>query len=412
MAIQALNVLTGFFLLRWLSITAYAQFSVAFAFQSTVGMLIDLGFSSSIIALVGDRVSDKKVLGNYIRSGLHFRNRMFVVMIVISSIAFPLMTHRQHWNTQTSLLLFASIILSLFFQGWSVYSTPLLIHRRIKPYYGAQILSAGGRIVLCSIFHMIGILSASLSAWTAATVLAMNGFLFRRAAHDLIAQPKHSDPCINAEMIHYASPLIPAVVFTAFQAQIALALITVFGHTRNVADVAALGRLGQLFTVLGAFTSVVIQPYLAKLPTERLARTYLLTVMAAVAVASFIGLTAYLFPEPFLWLLGPKYQNLRSVVALSVAGACVAYVSSVIWMMNNARKWRYWWYSWLEVILAVGVQIMCILNMNMSTTRSVLYFSLFTSIAVAFTHVVGGTYGLLKTNREQSIIPLTVAEGT
>jgi hypothetical protein len=31
-------------------------------------MLIDLGFSGSIIALVGDRGSDKAVVGNYIRS--------------------------------------------------------------------------------------------------------------------------------------------------------------------------------------------------------------------------------------------------------------------------------------------------------------------------------------------------------
>ncbi|WP_257237060.1 hypothetical protein, partial [Nostoc sp. 'Peltigera malacea cyanobiont' DB3992] len=50
---------------------------MAFGFQSTFGILIDLGFSGTIIALVGDRIYDKKVVGSYIYAGKHFRNLLF-----------------------------------------------------------------------------------------------------------------------------------------------------------------------------------------------------------------------------------------------------------------------------------------------------------------------------------------------
>ncbi len=58
-SVQLLNLMTGFFLLRWLSVEQYAQYSVALGFQSTLSMPIYLGFSGSITALVGERSSDK-----------------------------------------------------------------------------------------------------------------------------------------------------------------------------------------------------------------------------------------------------------------------------------------------------------------------------------------------------------------
>jgi O-antigen/teichoic acid export membrane protein len=58
----------------------YAQFGVAFAFQSTVAMLADLGFTSSIIALAGERAKDPEIMGLYIRSAKHYR-RILVITV-------------------------------------------------------------------------------------------------------------------------------------------------------------------------------------------------------------------------------------------------------------------------------------------------------------------------------------------
>ena len=394
--IQALNFLTGFLLLRWLSVTAYAEFSVAFAFQSTLGMLIDLGFSNSIVALVGDRGSDAEVVGRYIRSARHFRNRMYGVMVIVSMAAFPLITRSQPWPFSTKVLLFAAILASLFFQGWGMYAAPLLINGRIKEYYQAQIFAAAGRLCCCFVLFETATLSAWTSAWVGAAALATTGLVYRKKSVQLISEPHQSDPIFNKEMIGYLAPLIPGVVFTAFQGQISVALITIFGHTKNIAEVAALGRLGQLFAIFAAVNSVLIEPYIAKLAPIRLVGKYLRIVACSAVLAVGISAFSFLFPQPLLWVLGPKYGNLQNEIGWIVSGACISYVAGVLWVMNSARKWLFWWYTNLYVFSVLLTQIICVMTMRLTTTHSVVIMSFITSVVILATHIAGGVYGLTR----------------
>jgi len=50
-----------------------------------------------------------------------------------------------------------------------------------------------------------------------------------------------------------------------------------------------------------------------------------------------------LFPQPLLWVLGPKYQNLRAEVGWVVVTASFTYVANTLYQMNSNRKWIYWW---------------------------------------------------------------------
>jgi len=59
-SVQVLNLVSGFLLLRWLSV-GYAQYR----FQNTLGVLVDLGISGSIVVALGDRGSDKEIVGTF-----------------------------------------------------------------------------------------------------------------------------------------------------------------------------------------------------------------------------------------------------------------------------------------------------------------------------------------------------------
>ncbi len=394
--IQLLNFLTGFLLLRWLSVTAYAEFSVAFAFQSTLGMLIDLGFSNSIVALVGDRGSDREVVGKYIRSARYFRNRMFAVMLCIAVVVFPLMTQHQHWPLATKLLLFAAIICSVFFQGWGMYAAPLLINGRVKEYYQAQVFSAAGRLFCCFVLFEAVAFSAWTAAWVAAAALALTGLLYRKEAGQLAAEPAQSDPTFNKEMLGYLLPLMPVVVFTALQGQMALLLITYFGKTQTIANIAALGRIGQLFLIFGAFNSVVVEPYFAKIDSSRLLVRYFQAVFMAMGAAALIAFGVFLFPQPLLWLLGPKYQTLGAYVVWIVGIACLNYIAGVLFTINSARKWRFWWYACLEIPLILIAQTAAVLLIPVGTIKGAITFSLMTNAGWLLTHLTVGLYGLFQ----------------
>jgi O-antigen/teichoic acid export membrane protein len=395
-SVQALNIITGFFLLRWMSVEAYAQYSVAFGFQSTLGMLVDLGFSGSIIALVGDRGGDPEIVGRYVRSARRFRNRLYLVIVPLGVVAFPFLIARHNWPMLTQALLLISIVAALYFQGWSsFYSTPLLITQRITPYYRPQIISAAGRNVCCFVLYLTSALSAWTAAWVSSAVIFVNSLLYRKESKPLAVEPAEADRQANREMLRYLSPLIPVTIFLAFQGQISIFIITLTGQTRGVAEVAALGRLGQLFLVLGAFNSVVISPYSAKVPRPNLARRYFQMVGTAALISAVICLGAFLFPEPFLWILGPRYQNLRREVGWAIAVSCVSYVGGVIWAIHSARKWIYWWVTVTYICLVLAAQLVFALLVDLGTTMNVIYFSLVTASAILVTHIAGGIYGFI-----------------
>lgn len=217
-SVQVLNFICGFLLLRWLSVEAYAQYSVTLGFQSTLAQIVDLGFSGSITALVGDRVSDKELVGSYVRSAKYFRNKLFAFIIPVAAIAFPLVTARQHWDWTTQLLLFVSIVISLFFQGWvAYYTSPLLINQRLKQYYKPQIIGAVGRIVLCSILYLAAALSSWTTAWVNSAMVAVNGFFYSQDAKHLVVEPRNSVPKFNREMLRYLAPIIPGIFLQPFR---------------------------------------------------------------------------------------------------------------------------------------------------------------------------------------------------
>jgi O-antigen/teichoic acid export membrane protein len=396
-SVQLINLISGFLLLRWLSVEAYAQYSIAFGFQSTLSILVDLGFSGSIIALVGDRISDKKVIGSYIRSAKHYRNRLFLVALPIAIITFFLVTYKQHWDVITQIFLLSSIISSLFFQGWvAYYSAPLLIHKQLKKYYEPQIIAALCRLVILYVLYILSVLVSWSSAWVNSFILAFNGFYYNRSAQNLVLEPKVSDPKINREMLSYIAPVIPVIFFTALQGQVLVFIIALFGETKSIAEVGALGRLGQIFMIFSASNSVIIAPYIAKIPLQSLVKKYLQILAAAIGISIILSMIGFIFPNFFLFILGSKYQDLQLELSFSILVASINYTTGVISSMNSARRWIFWWGNLLEITVILSIQITCILLMNLDTTIQAIYFSLITTISYSFVHCIIGIYGLLK----------------
>ena len=265
-AVQASNVLIGLFLVRFLSVEAYAQFGVATAFQSVFSVLMDLGFAGTIIPLVGDRHRDHAVIGRYVRAARHLRDHTFLLLAPIASIAFLITVHRRHWSPTLQAALIASILLSLYSGGLvSFFSAPLFLASRLRAYYVPQVIGGCARIL--AYLALLG--TGALNAWTAAVCgalnVTLNGWLIRRAGRRYLLWPDHDDPAANRELLRYVIPATPAIVFSAFQSQISLFLISFFGSTVNIAEVAALSRIGQIFVVISAFNTVVVEPYIARL---------------------------------------------------------------------------------------------------------------------------------------------------
>jgi O-antigen/teichoic acid export membrane protein len=396
-AAQGLGVLAGLFLVRNLSVEAYAQFGVATGFQTVFSVLMDLGFASTIIPLVGDRFEDRAVIGRYVRSARRLRYRAFWILAPVASAAFLTTIHRQHWSVSLQLLLLASILLSLYSSGMvSFFSAPLFLRAKLREYYVPQVISGSGKL-----FAYIALAFAKgLNAWVAAGLSALsitlNGTLIRRSALKYLDWPEHEDPTADQELLRYVLPATPAIVFSAFQLQISLFLVSIFGTTRYIAEVAALGRIGQFFVILTTFSAIVIEPYIARLSRERLLRYFigflLLNSLAMIPVV----FVAFRWPIVFIWVLGAKFRDLSPQVGWYILAVSMNSVSSLMWLMNRGRKWVFWSGSILEVVLLLVVQMVFLALVGVRNTHQAVLFAVASSCCYMIAHGYVAIRGFVK----------------
>ena len=397
-AIQAIGVLSSLLLVRRLSVDAYAQFGLAMAFQAVFSTLMDLGFASTIVPLVGERRGDAAVVGRYVRSAKHLRDTSFLLLAPCAAIAFLAAAHKQNWSWAVQLLLLASILLSLYSGGkFSYYSAPLFIYGRLREYYVPQVITGTGRLLAYAILGLIGGLNSWVAAGLGALNITFNGAWIARKGHALLKWPPKRDPSVDRELLRYILPASPAIIFAAFQAQITVFLISIFGgEPLYIAQVAALGRISQLFAVLMTFNVIVIEPYCSRLKQEQLLGIYLKLTTLAVFGSAPVVLLAFRYPQAFLWILGPKYANLGGDVGLVILAACLNYIGGLIWIINRSRRWVFWSGSVLEVILLLSTQLAFVLLVGIRNTREAVLLTVVSSLCSVVTHIYGTLYGFVK----------------
>jgi hypothetical protein len=171
-----------------------------------------------------------------------------------------------------------------------------------------------------------------------------------------------------------------------------------FGKSSNIAEVAALGRLSQLFLLLSAFNSVLIGPFIAKSSLQALPKKYFASVMLAITISAILILSSYILPGLYLFILGEKYHHLEKELILMISTASISFVSMVFWVMHSSRQWVFWWASWAYIASVVVCQIVGFLTINLTTTHGVLVLSLITAIVIFFLQIFIGWYGFRKTH--------------
>ncbi len=228
------------------------------------------------------------------------------------------------------------------------------------------------------------------SVWLSALYTVAQGWFYRRHAARHIEEPRESDPAKNREVLRYIRPLMPSTIFFALQGQISIYLISWFGKGHSIAEVGALGRIGQLFVMLAAFNGVIIAPAIARISRLLLLRRYCQVVAGSLLISGVLIGSALVFPGVYLWLLGPKYEHLRGELAWMMTSSCIGYVTGVMFTMHSARKWIFTWGVWTYIGSVLATQIIGFALMDLSTTRSVIVFSVFSSLATLLVQVAWG----------------------
>jgi len=394
--VQALGLLTGFLLLRWLSVEQYAIYTVVNGFSGTVAVLVEMQLATSLIGLLAGRI-DSRTVGGYIRSVRHYRNWLLGIASPFICVAFTLLAMRQAWSAGLTVILLVLILGTAFFTSWTnYYSVPFMIRHDMFRLYRVSAGFAALRLAGSYFLWLGGAIGVVAVAVLATFSTAATGWVYRKQAARLIEEPKISEPLKNQEVLGFVRPLIPTTLFFAFQGQIGVLLIAWFGQAQAIADIGALGRISQIFVMLGAFNAVLLAPYIAKTPRSALLRRYTCVVLAAVVFSGLVVLSAFYVPQLYMWLVGPKYSHLSSYLWLLLTNSCLGFIVGVMWTMHSARKWIFGWGAWLYISATLLVQILCLNVLALNTVIGVLLFSIFSSLALCAVSVAWAIAGFRK----------------
>jgi O-antigen/teichoic acid export membrane protein len=406
-AAQGLNIIVGLFLVRHLSIQSYAQLGLAIGFQTMFSMLMDLGFAGTIIPLVGADRDDRALVGRYARSAKHLRDLSFYVLAPVAIIAFLSIMYRQHWSIGLQVILLISTLIALYSAGKASYfSAVLILHGKLRSYYVAQVVAGVIRLGLLVVLAVAGGLNAWVAAMIGALAISFTAEWYARKARLLVDWPAQDDPATDKKVFRYILPAAPAIIFGAFQAQLTLFLISIFGgQTAYIAQVAALGRIGQAFAVLTTFNLMVVEPFVARLNHNRLFATYITLTGIACLILTPVVCAAFAWPQVFLLIIGPKYADLRDLLGWVILAASINYVASLIWLMNRSRKWLFWSGSFVEIGLLVVVQIAFLVLVGIKNTREAVFLTLVASVCVLLAHIYVCILGFWRNRHRQKLDP-------
>lgn len=395
--VQVIGLVTGFALVHWMSKEEYAKVGLTFGFQCMTASMVDLGFTASILALVGNRGNDPHVFGAYIKASKYFRLRLLLIVLPIAFLAFCGLAAEHQWDWTTRLILFFCIAVSLCFQGMAAwYGAPLLNRRKLIVSYRIGVIASIFRLLAFIALHFMGALVAASQAICNSLSVFISAVLFQKEARPFVIEPAESDPVIRREMYRYLMPQIPLIIFFAFEGQITLLAISLFGKTDSIAEIAALGRIGQLFAVFSAANGMLLLPYFATVPRFLLVRRYLQILLLVLAGAGIMTAFSFLFPSPLLWLLGKQYAQLQQEVGWMVASACLSLFAGVIGTVNSARKFIFWRANFITITVLITAQVFGVLFMKLNTTLNVLYFSVLLGVVHCLIHSSIFFYGLRR----------------
>jgi O-antigen/teichoic acid export membrane protein len=395
-SVQVLNATTGLLLLRFLPKAEFAIYAIALGLQGTIGILTDLGFGGAISGLVGTRYRDKKVLGCYIGAASYIRR---VLILIVSGIgivcifAFRNMKIEGHSNSEV-IFLAVAVLVTVQFQAWaSYYEVPLLLNDRLVSYYGPQIVAAVLRMATAFVLYCVHFISSTTMVMANTLCIVIMGLSYRYLAKRWIEVPQKLSREHAREMIRFLTPLVPGSVYQALQGQVSLLLITIFGHVGQIAEVAAAGRVGQLFLLLNSSSGVLVGPFFARTPHALFLKRYVYSLCAVGAVALLVAASARCSPALYLILLGAKYNNLTQQVQLVVYASAIGYFTGAMWAVAVARKWIFWWSGSLQIVLLTLIQLICVVFLPLSTSEGVLMMAIFTTcgaLAVQILHLIQG----------------------
>jgi hypothetical protein len=377
--VQAVLALSGFLIVRTLEKPDYAAYTIAASLLTLLNALTDCGIGWGLNAVGGPIHSDAARLRGLISTALRLRGYLAIVAVPMTVISAFYLLRKNGVSWPNTVGLTAIVIGTI----WGTFLTTIYgVSLRLRALYSTvqkfELLGACLRLLLLVIIASF-FLNAISAIFVTAITVTVQGILVRRSTEKILSDELREEESDRLSLLGLMKKQALATLFFAYQGQIAIWIISIFGSTEKVADVGALSRLAIIFAIIGSIVTGLAAPTLARCNSLRqLVQLFLLELGAYTVFAAALFVVSLIFPKGLLWILGGKYQTLTNEVPLLVGAAVIAGMITVIHSLALSRGWI--WQTWTIPITTLIVQLISAAFIRLDTVAGVLWFGIFSLV--------------------------------
>jgi hypothetical protein len=358
----------------------YALFTITNTMQGTMNVLADIGISIGVVSIGGRVWQNSRRFGELVRTGLNLRRRLGLIAATVITPVLYYMLRRNGASIAYTALLIAAVWTALAAQlSIGVLEVVPRLRSEIRLIQKIDLTAAFARLAVVAMLAFF-LLNAGVAVFIGSGALWIQCVFLR----GYVGRVTNLSVAENAEDRRAILTLIRQqaanAIFYCLQGQIAVFLITIFGHRINsVAEVGALGRLAMIYAVLANMLMNVLVPAFARCQEPRRLRRLYGGIISAVTGLGLLVLSAAAFlPNEFLLILGNRYTHLHRELLLMAGGATLNMITGTLWYLNAARAWTAG--SWLNIPLTIATQLLLIPFVDFATVSGVLTFNLISAL--------------------------------
>lgn len=377
--IVLLNLITGFLILRLLSVQEYGIYTLAATLQAVGSIGADMAVSQAVVSIGAAKKDDRSFLARLIASAIRVRAPFFAAALLaiggLAYMGFP----KIQVSTTGALWIVAAVGTAVALQLSASVRTSLL-----NVYHDSEGLTRAG--LTAALARLVAVFTVCPAAPWALTALAINvlglslsSAVLDRYKRQYIGGAATPDAECTRQIRSFIVPLIPGVIYYLLQGQISVLLLAFAGASDALAEVGALGRLGQVIGLLSLLNGYFFQPYFAQIVDRAVfARRVRQVLVAVTAIMAVITLSVIFIPQVWLLILGPNYEGLHGEVVIAMITAQVSAMGALLYSVVIATRMTrgQWW----QIVVGIGGQLMFVALVDVTTTSAALFLNLIPAV--------------------------------
>ena len=337
-AVRAINLFVGMVILWQLPLGEYALYTVAGLLLVVTSLGSDLGFTQAVNTIGARLCGDKQRIGVLFSSAYYYQKILLLFTSAAMAFMAAFMLFGHEWEVSEVIITLVLVLLTSWAQlPLNLRRTILNIHHDSDSLFLAGASEAIVRLILVSACFVLPSANIALGI-NLVGVLVARVLLARKCGH-LIEDNLDRDMNQCAELKAFVIPLVPIMIYYAFQNQISIFILGLLGNTVSIAEVGALGRLGQIIVVLHLIFPFFLQPYFARMNDRYVFIRGVVRLSGVLILISILGmLSAYLVPELWLFILGENYSNLTDELPIAMMTALQILAGGAIYTVVISRS--------------------------------------------------------------------------